>query len=149
MDLTNNVDRVASIHETIPVKAGELTLLYARWIPGEHSPTGPISKIAGLNVTAGGKRLPWLRDPVDVFAFHVNVPAGVSSIDVDFQYLSPVRRREGRIAVSNEIADLAWNTALLYPAGHYIAADSFRAQLEASRRLEVRLCPRSRLAERQ
>jgi predicted metalloprotease with PDZ domain len=130
VDLTNNVDRVASIHETIPVKAGELTLLYAKWIPGEHSPTGPISKIAGLNVTAGGKRLPWLRDPVDVFAFHVNVPAGVSSIDVEFQYLSPVRRREGRIAVSNEIADLAWNTALLYPAGHYTRQIHFEPSLK-------------------
>lgn len=86
---------------------------------GEHSPHGPISKMAGLIVSAGGKRLAWLRDPVDMFAFHVTVPAGVQAIDVEFQYLSPVRGKEGRIAVSNEIAELAWNTVVLYPAGHF------------------------------
>jgi predicted metalloprotease with PDZ domain len=130
VDLTDNPHRVASIHETVPVRAGNITLLYARWIPGEHSPTGPISKLGGLNITAAGKRLAWLRDPVDMFAFHVTVPAGVTSIDVDFQYLSPVRRKEGRVAVSNEIAELAWNTALLYPAGHYSRQIHFSPSLK-------------------
>ena len=130
VDLTDNPHRVASIHETVPVRAGNITLLYARWIPGEHSPTGPISKLGGLNITAAGKRLAWLRDPFDMFAFHVTVPAGVTSIDVDFQYLSPVRRKEGRVAVSNEIAELAWNTALLYPAGHYSRQIHFSPSLK-------------------
>jgi predicted metalloprotease with PDZ domain len=119
VDLTDNTRRVASVHETVPVQAGDLTLLYPKWIPGNHSPTGPISKIAGLTVTAGGKRLSWLRDPVNVFAFHITVPSGVKSIDVDFHYLSPITSKEGRISISNEIADLAWNTVLLYPAGHF------------------------------
>ena len=116
-DLTDNVHRVVAVHETIPVKTGDMTLLYPQWIPGDHSPTGPISKLGGLTVTAAGKPLTWLRDPVDMFAFHISVPSGVQSIEVEFQYLSPVRKREGRIAISNEIADLAWNTVVLYPAG--------------------------------
>ena len=62
VDLTDNTRRLANVHETVPVQAGELTLLYPKWIPGNHSPTGPISKIAGLTVSAGGKRLEWRRE---------------------------------------------------------------------------------------
>jgi predicted metalloprotease with PDZ domain len=119
VDLTDNSRRLATVHETVPVQAGELTLLYPKWIPGHHSPTGPISKIAGLVVTAGGKRISWLRDPVNVFAFHITVPSGVKSLDVDFQYLAPLTSKEGRISISNEIADLAWNEVVLYPAGYF------------------------------
>ncbi|MCU1286868.1 MAG: glycyl aminopeptidase [Acidobacteriales bacterium] len=131
VDLTDNTHRVANVHETVPVSAGELTLLYPKWIPGNHSPTGPISKVAGLVVTAGGKRIPWLRDPVNVYAFHITVPTGVKSVDVEFQYLSPVTGREGRIEISNEIADLAWDTVLLYPAGYFVR----NIQVEASLKL--------------
>ncbi|MEO8725236.1 MAG: peptidase M61, partial [Acidobacteriaceae bacterium] len=119
VDLTDNARRIASVHETVPVARGELTLLYPQWIPGNHSPTGPISKIGGLTVTAAGKRIQWVRDPVNVYAFHIPVPAGVNQVDVDFQFLSPLRAREGRISISDEIADLAWNTVVLYPAGHF------------------------------
>jgi len=29
-------------HLTIPVRPGPLTLVYPKWIPGEHGPTGPL-----------------------------------------------------------------------------------------------------------
>ena len=119
VNLTNTVDRVVTVHETIPVRAGELTLLYPQWIPGAHSPRGPIDKVAGLFVKADGKTIPWVRDQVNVFAFHIQVPKGVTSLDVDFDYLSPIKPADGRIEISNQLADLAWNTVLLYPAGHF------------------------------
>jgi predicted metalloprotease with PDZ domain len=119
VDLTDNTRRIASVHEVIPVEGSELTLLYPQWIPGNHSPTGPISKLGGLFVSAQGKTIAWVRDRVNVYAFHIKVPAGVKSVEVDFQYLSPVRPNEGRIQISDEIADLAWNDVLLYPAGHF------------------------------
>src|SRR4051812_47153854 len=64
----------------IPVQSGSVTLMYPKWIPGEHGPTGPIRDFAVLKISAGGKSLPWRRDLVDMYAFHVEVPAGVTSI---------------------------------------------------------------------
>ncbi|MFZ0274268.1 MAG: peptidase M61 [Acidobacteriaceae bacterium] len=119
VNLTNTTDRVVKVQETIPVRVGELTLLYPQWIPGNHSPTGPIEKVAGLFVKGDGKDIPWVRDPVDVYAFHLQVPKGVTSLDVDFDYLSPIRPQEGRVTISHELADLSWNTVVLYPAGHF------------------------------
>ena len=119
VNLTNMTDRVASVHEEIPVKSGDVTLLYPEWIPGNHSPTGPIENLAGLVVTGNGQRIPWVRDRVNVYAFDIDVPKGVSTLSVDFEYLSPVMRQEGRIQFSSKLADLAWNTVVLYPAGHF------------------------------
>ena len=118
-DLSDITHRVVDVHEKIPVEAGKLTLLYPEWIPGTHSPTGPISKMAGLVVTGDGKRIDWVRDPVNVFAFHVDVPQGVKTLDVNFQFLAPLKEREGRISISSKIADLSWNSVVLYPAGHF------------------------------
>jgi predicted metalloprotease with PDZ domain len=119
VNVTNTVDRVMKVHETILVKGGELTLLHPQWLPGAHSPRGPIEKVAGLFVKADGKAIPWVRDRVDVYAFHIPVPKGVTSVDVDFDYLSPVRPQDGRIEISNQLVDLAWNAVVLYPAGHF------------------------------
>ncbi|MGP8243573.1 MAG: M61 family metallopeptidase [Bryobacteraceae bacterium] len=111
--------RVIGVHETIPVEPGELTLLYPQWIPGNHSPTGPISSLAGLEATANGKKISWLRDRVNVYAFHVEVPAGARNLEVSFQYLAPIQKKDGRISFSSNILDLAWNLVVLYPAGHF------------------------------
>jgi predicted metalloprotease with PDZ domain len=120
VDATDLQHGIFVVHETIPVAApGPLVLVYPEWIPGEHSPTGTIDKLASLVVTAGGKRLEWKRDPVDVYAFHLDVPAGVGAIDLDFQYLSAVSSREGRIQMTPQLVDLKWNNVALYPAGHY------------------------------
>ncbi|MGC1364237.1 MAG: hypothetical protein WA829_00955 [Candidatus Acidiferrum sp.] len=119
VDLTDVTHRVMNVQETIPVEGDELTLLYPEWLPGNHSPTGPISKLAGLEMSAQGKRIAWVRDRVNVFAFHVRVPAGARSVEVNFQFLAPVQKKEGRISFSSKIVDLSWNSVVLYPAGHF------------------------------
>ena len=117
VDITNITDRVMKVHETIPVNGREITLLYPQWIPGTHSPSNPVVNLAGLMVTANGKRIAWVRDRVDVYAFHIDVPQDVTTLEVNFQYLAPLKPEAGR--VSSDFANLTWNTVLLYPAGHF------------------------------
>jgi hypothetical protein len=80
VDATDLSRRIFRVHETIPVQVGNLTLLYPQWLPGNHSPTGSIDKLAGLVVKANGKVIAWKRDPLNVFAFHVDVPQGASEV---------------------------------------------------------------------
>ncbi len=88
VDATDLAHAIFSVHETIPVaQAGPMVLVYPQWIPGEHSPTGTIDKLGGLVITAGGRRVEWRRDPVNVYAFHIDVPTGATSLDLTFQYL--------------------------------------------------------------
>ncbi|HZK98537.1 MAG TPA: peptidase M61, partial [Caulobacteraceae bacterium] len=111
---------IFTVHETVPIAGpGPVTLLYPKWLPGSHSPTGPIDKLAGLTITAGGHKVEWRRDPVDVYAFHVEVPPGVSALDLDFQFLSAVSSREGRVMMTPDMLSLQWNTLALYPAGYF------------------------------
>ncbi|GLR00036.1 M61 family metallopeptidase [Dyella mobilis] len=119
VDATDIAHRVFRVHEVIPAAAGPLTLLYPQWIPGNHSPTGPIDKFAGLVVKANGQVLPWTRDEYNVYAFHVNVPQGASAVEVEFQYLSPQDTRQGRVVMTPEMLNLQWNTVSVYPAGYY------------------------------
>ncbi len=120
VNATNTAQGIFEIHETIPVKAGRLTLFYPKWIPGNHSwnPYG-LEKMAGLTITANGKPLHWHRDAYDVYAFRVDVPEGVSSIDVAFQFLSARARSQGPAILTDKMVDLSWNTLSLYPAGYY------------------------------
>lgn len=120
VDATDLAHRVFRVHETIPVSAaGPLTLLYPEWIPGHHSPTGPISQFAGLVVKANGQTLPWTRDQYNVYAFNVDVPQGATSVEVDFEFLSPQDTRQGRVVMTPEMLNLQWNTVTVYPAGYY------------------------------
>lgn len=116
-------DRMRGIwrgREIIPVHAaGPMTLLYAEWIPGQHAPRGPINLFAGLEIRANGAVIPWRRDPVNVYAFHIVVPEGVSEIEARFQYVSPTATAQGRIVSTQEMLNLNWERVLLYPAGHY------------------------------
>jgi hypothetical protein len=58
------------VHEIIPVeRAGPLTLLYPKWLPGYHAPQAQIELFAGLELTAAGQRLSWKRHPTEVYAF--------------------------------------------------------------------------------
>lgn len=119
VDATDLAHRVFRVHEVIPAQAGPLTLLYPQWIPGNHSPTGPIDKLAGLVAKANGKVIPWTRDPLNVYAFHLDVPQGASQVELDFQYLSPQSTREGRVVMTPEMLNLQWNANSIYPAGYY------------------------------
>jgi predicted metalloprotease with PDZ domain len=118
VDASDTRQGIFRVHETIPVTAGDLTLLYPEWLPGDHSPSGPIDMLAGLKISAGGKPLKWKRYKYDVYAFRVDVPQGVSAIDVDFQFLSG-RGDFSFIQMTDRMLSLEWNTVSLYPAGHY------------------------------
>jgi predicted metalloprotease with PDZ domain len=120
VDCTDLGRRVFNVHESIPVKSGPLTLLYPEWLPGNHAPRGPIDGLAGLEITAGGRPVQWVRDPLNVYAFHVEVPPGASRLDLEFEFASPLVREQGRTTVTPEILGLQWNTVVLYPAGFYV-----------------------------
>ncbi len=125
-DLDHHIFRV---HETIPVaKAGEMTILYPQWLPGNHGPSGALKNVDGIVFRSAGKVIPWTRDPVDVYAFHINVPQGATSINIDFDFLSAVSGDEGRIVMTQEMMSLQWISLAMYPAGHFAR----RVQIEPS-----------------
>src|SRR5262249_9264231 len=112
--------RIFRVRESVPVRGGDsLVFLYPQWLPGNHSPTGRVDKFAGLTIQAGGTRVSWTRDPIDVFAFHVGVPAAATMLDIEFQFLSPLETDEGRIVMTSEMLNLQWNAVVLYPAGYF------------------------------
>ena len=112
VDATKTPLKLLRIHLAMPVKPGPLTLYYPKWIPGEHGPEGPISNLTGLKFEANGKTIPWKRDLLDVFTFHVEIPAGVSKLEAAYDYIEP----EGGSA-TDKLLVLEWNEAVLYPAG--------------------------------
>ena len=119
IDATNLAQRIFHVKQTIPVQAGDLTLLYPMWIPGGHTPRGAIDKVAGLAFKANGQKLDWKRDTIDVAAFHVTVPEGVSTITAEFDFLSPTDRSQGRVVMTPNMLNLQFISTVLYPAGHY------------------------------
>jgi len=117
VDISNLADRVLNVRETIPIKGRDVTLLYPEWLPGTHSPSNPVTQMAGLVVTANGKRVPWLRDRVNMYAFHIEAPKDATALDVSFQFLAMLDSKRSRI--SSKFADVTWNSVLLYPAGYF------------------------------
>src|SRR6266699_2063047 len=117
LDATEAPRKIFHAHLTIPASPGPMTLYYPKWIPGEHGPTGPIVNLAGLKFTSGGKQITWKRDGVDMFAFHVDIPSGANSVEVDLDYLSPTGQNGFTDAASAtaHLAMISWNTVLLYP----------------------------------
>ncbi len=109
VDARDLARRIFKVTATVPVKPGPVTLLYPQWIPGNHSPTGPIDKLAGLRVTANGKPLAWQRDQYNVYAFKVDVPEGVSEIVAHFDFLSSQGGSQGRVVMTPEMLNLQWN----------------------------------------
>jgi predicted metalloprotease with PDZ domain len=132
VDATDVVRRKFRVRETIPVaSAGELILLFPKWLPGYHAPQAPIELFAGLAITAGGQHIGWKRHPVDVYAFSIDVPDGVDTIEAEFQFLSPTAPSQGRVVVGAALLILQWNTVLLYPSGYFTR----RIDIEASLKL--------------
>ncbi|HEY2346518.1 MAG TPA: hypothetical protein VGH80_11620 [Xanthomonadaceae bacterium] len=129
VDATDLAQRIFRVKETVPAQPGELTLLLPQWLPGNHAPNGPIDKIAGLVVTANGQRLVWKRDTLNVFAFHIDVPQGATSIDVQYQYITPTDSAQGRVVMTPNMLNLQWNAVVLYPAGHYASRIDYDASV--------------------
>ena len=132
VDATDTQRRIFQIRETIPLAApGPVTLLYPQWVPGGHSPRNAIYNMAGLVIRANGQVVPWTRDPVQVFAFHVTPPPGATSLQIEFQYLSPTAADQGRVVMTPEMLNAQWLNLAMYPAGYF----SRRIQIEPSIRL--------------
>lgn len=118
VDLTDLDHRVIRTRQTIPVSAGHMVLLYPKFLPGNHADTGPIQLVSGLTVTGNGARIEWVRDTVDPYAFHLDIPQGVTSIEVAFEWLTQPDNAVWRVVMTPEMVNLQWEKALLYPAGY-------------------------------
>ncbi|MFO1425721.1 MAG: hypothetical protein U1F11_01840 [Steroidobacteraceae bacterium] len=131
IDLSDLERRVFQVRETIPVAPGALVLQYPRWLPGNHAPTGSPELLAGLVIEGLGaapapgaqaarRRIEWRRDELDMYSFRLEVPAGVRTLELRFQFVTPVSSDQGRRTVTPDLLGLQWEKALLYPAGHYV-----------------------------
>ncbi len=122
VDATTISRKILSAHESFPVAsplAHTVDLVYPKWIPGDHSPSGPIADLVNLRFSAGGNTLSWVRDPVDMYRFHVPVPAGTTLLVADFSLV-------GEYAAGNDFGpgntstpvqgDVNWDQLVLYPA---------------------------------
>ena len=112
VDTTHSPQKILHVHEVFPVHSGPLTLYYPKWIPGEHSPSGPLSAVAGLHFSADGKDIPWQRDLIDMYTFHLDVPDGVTRLDANFDFIEA----EG-FSATDKLLVLEWNQVAFYPAG--------------------------------
>ena len=128
VDATHSPEKILHVREEIPVHAGPLTLYYPKWIPGDHAPNGPISSLTGLHFTANGKEIPWKRDLLDVFTFHLDVPAGAAELDAAYDVIEP----DGGSATNNLFV-LEWNEVILYPAGSSSKDLTYHATLNLPR----------------
>jgi predicted metalloprotease with PDZ domain len=131
VDLSDAPRHLLHAHLQIPVSAGPLTLEYPQWIPGDHRPTGPIDNLAGIVMRANGQDLPWRRDDVDMYGFHVEVPSGVSQLEVSLDFLATPgdTGSDENGATSANMTVLEWNSVVLYPAHIPVAQLPIQASL--------------------
>ncbi|HXA52638.1 MAG TPA: hypothetical protein VNV86_20115, partial [Candidatus Acidoferrum sp.] len=132
VDATDAQRRLFHVQMSMPAKPGPMTLLYPEWIPGEHGPTGPIANFVGLRVQGAGKTIPWKRDGVNMYAFHIDVPAGVSTLDVAFDFIAPPDAEgfSSGASTTSELAVVSWNQLLLYPEGMQPDSLQYQATLK-------------------
>lgn len=131
VDLQEAARRIFHVRLVLPAKPGPLTLLYPKWIPGEHAPDGPIEQLVGLKFTASGKTLPWRRDDVELYAVHLDVPAGTDAVEADYDYLSPIEGDGYSAGPTSDpvLAVVEWNIVVLYPASAPADALTYEASL--------------------
>lgn len=122
VDATDIIRGIYRVTEEIPLAAGtdRLTLLYPQWLPGKHSPAGAIAELTGIEFFVDGQRIGWNRDPVEVYAFHLDLPAGATVVTARLVFTSPLESSEGRVVMTPEMMNLQFEQVSLYPAGHYV-----------------------------
>ncbi len=130
VDATDLDRRVISVRQTIPVASRSLTLLYPKYLPGNHADSGPIQLLAGLQITANGQRVEWRRDAVDPYAFHIDVPEGATEIEASFQWLTQPDSSSWRVVMTPSIVNMEWEKALLYPAGYRSTGITFAPSIK-------------------
>ena len=132
VDASQAPQKILHAHMEIPVSAGEFTLYYPEWLPGEHMPDGPLIEVAGLKFTAAGKSIPWRRDLVEMFSIHLDIPAGVTKLTADFDFLlaAPAVGFSAGASATNALDVLSWNQVLMYPKGFDIRDITFVPSLK-------------------
>jgi predicted metalloprotease with PDZ domain len=132
VDASEAARRLFHARLRIPREPGPLTLLYPKWIPGEHGPTGPLADVAGFRIKAGEKTLAWRRDELDLHAIHCEVPAGADGIEVALDYVPPPPGTEGFVSAqaSAKLAVFHWNQMLVYPKGPAMGELEFQASVQ-------------------
>ena len=121
VDASDVTRAIFRIHQHVPVPAaGDFVMLYPEWVPGGHSPRNDIKNITGFRASANGRELKWVRDNLDVYAFHIAVPEGVTAIDVDYQYVTPTTGSQGRILATPDMESIQWLSNSMYPAGYFV-----------------------------
>lgn len=122
IDATDVARGAYRVVETIPLAPGtrRITLLYPQWLPGHHAPRGPLAELVDLRFSAAGQAVAWKRDPVEVNAFHIDLPDGAKVLEARFIHTSPLQTSEGRVTMTREMLNLQWEKLSLYPAGHYV-----------------------------
>ena len=132
VDATEAARRIFHSRLAIPVEPGALMLLFPKWIPGEHAPSGPVTDLAGLRITAGGRELAWRRDDTDMYVLRCQVPAGTTALEVSFDFLSAPSTATGFSAAASatsQLAVLSWNQLLLYPGGSRSSELQYQVEL--------------------
>lgn len=118
VDASDIARSIFKVRQTFPVlQPGRMIVQVPKWLPGHHGPDGEIDKIAGVTFTANGQVLPWKRDPFEQYAYVIDVPAGVGSVEARFSFLSALNTRHGRIVFTPEMLNLQWESVSMYPAG--------------------------------
>ena len=145
VDLTDAPRNIFHEHLIVPANPGPMTLVYPKWIPGNHRPSGPITNLVGIKFSANNSDLSWERDSIDMYAFHVNVPAGVQQIDVSMDTTTSTDSAgSAGAAASSNVLDLNWNQVVLYPQNANSDDVSFAASVHLPYWVEVRNCTTGR-----
>jgi predicted metalloprotease with PDZ domain len=119
VDLRDAPRKLLHTTEIIPAEPGPMTLAYPQWLPSVHL-AGPIDQQAGLFISAhragftAATPIRWERDPVELYLYHIVVPKGADSIEVNFDFITAADPTAGGSTDAN-IAALNWNNVLLYP----------------------------------
>ncbi len=129
VDATDLDHRLFTVHETVPVTPGPLTLLFPRWLPGDHGPYGKPARLSGLVIHANGERVAWRRDPLDPLAWQVDVPAGATRLELDFQHVNPLEGSDDPIMMTRTLLRVQWEGDVLYPAGYWSSRIPVAARL--------------------
>lgn len=118
VDLTDAPRNIYHAHLQIPAHSGEMSLVFPKWIPGNHRPSGPLGALTGIRMEAGGHAIEWQRDALEMYEFHVNIPAGVETLDVSLDAITTQDSAGSNgPAASSNVLDLNWNAVVLYPKG--------------------------------
>lgn len=109
-DLTDAPRKLFHAEIDLPVQPGPVALTEAAWIPGHHAQKFVENDITGIVFTANGQTIPFERDDVDLYKFHLTIPPGVTTLHAHLDYIANAK-------ANPELAVLEWEDLMLYPAG--------------------------------